>query len=125
MASHYTPETRASVMAALLAGQGVSELAREYQIPESTVSRWKKAAREEAGLSGEIGELLLDYLGENLRTLKAQAVAFRDTDWIRKQSASELGVLHGILSDKAVRLLEALEGSPVEPRPGKEGRRQG
>lgn len=104
-------------MSALLAGQGVAEVAREYSLPESTVSRWRKVARAEAGLSDDIGELLLAYLSENLRTLQAQAVAFRDPEWLRDQGASDVGVLHGILTDKAVRLLEALEGSGVPPTP--------
>lgn len=111
--SHHDPETKAAVMAALLAGQGTCEVARAYDIPESTVSRWKAKAREEAGRSNDVGELLLGYLEENLRTLRAQVVAFRNEEWLAKQGASEVGVLHGILTDKAVRLLEALEGSGV------------
>ena len=53
---HHEPEIRAAVMAALLAGQGVSAVARKYRLPESTVSRWKADARREAGLSDDIGE---------------------------------------------------------------------
>ncbi len=115
MGAHYSPETRAAVMAALLAGQGVSEVAREYRVSESTVSRWKKVARKEAGFSEDVGGLLLSYLAANLTTLKAQAEVFRDPKWLRTQEAGALAVLHGVLTDKAVRLLEALEGSPVEP----------
>jgi transposase-like protein len=96
-------------MAALLAGQGVNEVAAQYRLPKQTVSRWKKAARAEAGRSDDIGELLLGYLRENITTLRAQAVAFRNAAWLEKQDASDVGVLHGILTDKAVRLLEALE----------------
>ncbi len=33
---------------------------------------------------------------------------FRDEDWLYKQDASELTVLHGVVSDKTIRLLEAL-----------------
>jgi transposase-like protein len=111
----HTLETRAAVMGALLAGQGVTEVAAAYDLPQSTVSRWKAMARQEAGRSDDVGELLLDYLRENLTTLSAQAVAFRDPDWLREQGAADAGVLHGILTDKAVRLLEALEGSGVAP----------
>lgn len=104
-------------MAALLAGQGVNEVAREYSLPPSTVSRWKRQARAEAGKSDDVGELLLEYLRENLETLSVQVIAFRDPEWLREQGASEVGVLHGILTDKAVRLLEALEGSGVQAPP--------
>lgn len=122
MAKHYEPETKAAVMAALLAGQGVTEIAREYRIPESTVSRWKKLARAEAGRTEDIGELLMEYLTENLMTLRAQAIAFRDPQWLAAQEAQQAAVLHGVLTDKAVRLLEALEGSGVRPDPSTNGR---
>lgn len=108
----YDPEVRAAAMAALLAGQGVNEVAREYRLPSSTVSRWKKEAREMAGRSNDVGELLLAYLHTNLETLTAQAVAFRDAKWLREQQADQVAVLHGVLTDKAVRLLEALSGGP-------------
>ncbi len=97
-------------MAALLAGQGVSAVAREYAIPESTVSRWRANARRDAGLSDNIGELLLGYVRENLTTLQVQAVAFRDDAWLKEQPAGELAILHGVMTDKCVRLLEALNG---------------
>ena len=106
---HYTPETKAAVMAALLAGQGTTEVAREYEIPASTVSRWKRKARQEVGRSDDVGELLLGYLTENLTTLTAQAKVFREAEWLRTQDAADVAVLHGVLTDKAVRLLEALD----------------
>ena len=119
----HDPETRAAAMAALLEGQAVSAVAKEYKLPPSTVSRWKAKAREEAGRSDDVGELLLDYLTENLRTLRAQAQAFRDPEWLRAQEADAAAVLHGVLTDKAVRLLEALEGSGVRSQPSPNGHR--
>jgi transposase-like protein len=112
MGSHHAPEVRAAVAAALLAGQGVGEVAAQYRLPTSTVSRWKREARRAAGQSEDVGELLLAYLRENLSTLTAQAVVFRDPEWLRTQPAGELAVLHGVMTDKAVRLLEALEEAP-------------
>ncbi len=101
-------------MAALLAGQGVGEVAAAYKLPTSTVSRWRAEARLQAGRSDDVGELLLSYLRENLMTLRAQAVAFRDPQWLKGQEAGAVAVLHGVMTDKAVRLLEALEGSGVQ-----------
>ena len=100
-------------MSALLSGQGVSAVAREYRLPESTVSRWKKEARREAGLTDDVGQLLWAYLTANLATLEAQAVAFRDPAWLKAQPAGELAILHGVMTDKCVRLLEALSGGPI------------
>jgi len=110
MPKEHSPEVKGQVMAALLAGQGVMDVAREYDLPASTVSRWKKKAREEAGRTDDVGALLLEYLRENLVTLTAQAKRFRNPEWLEGQDASDAAVLHGVMTDKAVRLLEALEG---------------
>ncbi len=117
MAKHHDPSLRATVMAALLAGQGVTEVARQYRLPKSTVQRWRKQARVEAGKSDEIGDLLMGYLRENLRTLTAQAIIFRDRSFVTRGSPEHAAILHGVLTDKAVRLLEALSDSPVDPEP--------
>lgn len=109
----HSDEVRAQVMAALLAGQGVQEVATQYEIDKSVVSRWRAALPSEqlqlvASKKGErIEALLFDYLTETLTTLKEQAVIARERDYITKQPAGELAVLHGVMADKAVRLLEA------------------
>lgn len=107
----YDPDTKAAVMAALLTGQSVASVATEYDIPKGTVKYW----RAQAGVSsqvdpqkkGEIGDLLLAYLRANLTALEAQAQVFADKAWLKNQPASELAVLHGVMTDKAVRLMEA------------------
>lgn len=114
----YSEEIKAAAMAALLAGQSVSAVAREYKIPKGTVSGWKKQAEEKSNNSTqkkEIGSLLLDYLRTNLQTLKKQSEVFSDERWLKKQSASEVAVLHGVLADKTIRLLEALADQEESP----------
>ena len=114
----YSPETKAAVMAALLAGQSVSAVAREFKIPKGTVSSWKdrhgsQAVAEVATQKkAEIGDLLVGYLRANLESLQAQAKAFGDLTWLKGQPASELAVLHGVMADKLSRLLEALGNGP-------------
>ena len=102
-------------MAALLTGQSVSSVAKEYEIPKGTVSDWKRLALKKAEGVGneptqknEIGDLLMEYLGANLRSLKVQAEHFGDKTWLASQPADSLAVLHGVQTDKAIRLLEAL-----------------
>lgn len=109
----YSEETKAAVMAALMAGQSVSEVARDYEIPKGTVSSWKKRLKiaDNATQKKEIGELLIDYLKTNLTTLKIQSEMFANVTWLKKQPAGELAVLHGVITDKTVRLLEALSKS--------------
>lgn len=115
MGNEYQPEVKAAVMAALLTGQSVSSVARDYEIPKGTVSGWKKKAFDEVDGVGddttqknEIGDLLMEYLGANLRSLKVQAEHFGDKTWLASQPADSLAVLHGVQTDKAIRLLEAL-----------------
>jgi transposase-like protein len=107
--------TRAAVMAALLAGQGVSEVARQFKLSKSVVSRMKseisKGELEQVGTKKQIefGEKLGDYLSKTLDALAVQAELFGDETYLRGQPVSDLAVLHGIQADKAVRLLEAIE----------------
>lgn len=114
MNAKYSEETKAAVMAALLAGQSVSSVAKDYNLPKGTVSNWKRGIGTGEGIrkrtqkSERIGELLIDYLEANLKALKAQTAVFADTTWLQKQTAENAAVLHGVLTDKAVRLLEAL-----------------
>ena len=118
-----SPETKAAVLAALLEGQAASKVAKDYSLPEGTVRSWRSRMRNDATplrtvateKRDEIGPLLLEYLHENLTTLRAQAVFFRDTKWLEKQDAADLAVLHGVVTDKTVRLLEALNNATVDP----------
>jgi transposase-like protein len=112
--SKYKDETRAAVMAALLTGQSVSSIAKQYDIPKGTVSNWKRNTSgtiKRTQKTEHIGELLIRYLQSNLEALSAQAEQFKDHDWLRKQTASDAAVLHGVMTDKAIRLLEALSKS--------------
>lgn len=120
----YPPETKAAALAALLAGQSVSAVAREYQIPKGTVSNWKT---RRAGVSDvpdagtqkaeSIGDLLVTLLEQNIRGLIAASAVMQDPEWVKRQEASELGVFLGITHDKVVRMLEAMDRSagPATP----------
>jgi transposase-like protein len=108
-------------MAALLAGQSVAEVAKQYDINPATVRSWKSRQQNGEGVAivatqkkEEIGDLLFDYLRTILKSLRVQAEFFSDKNWLKKQQANELAVLHGVTTDKAIRLLEALEGDVTE-----------
>ena len=116
MSNQYSPDQKAAVLAALLAGQSVNSVAREYKLPKSTVSRWKNEPVVPDGgtQKKEVGELVLDYLRSNLEALRAQTVMFSDMAWLAKQNAADIAVLHGVMTDKAIRLLEAMERQTAE-----------
>jgi transposase-like protein len=109
----HSPEVKAAVTAALLAGQGQAQVAREYHLPLSTVGSWIHEIRgnDKSPLprsdSQEIGLLLLDYIKTTLRVLKRQVEAAGDANYLAKQSGTDFAVLHGVLADKVIRLLEA------------------
>ena len=115
MAKH-SDETKAAVMAALLIGQSAASVASEYHIPRTTVMRWKS---ENWTPKKEIGDLILEYLVANLTTLKIQAELFSKETWLNRQSASEAAILHGVMTDKAIRILEALSKAGNNATPDK------
>jgi transposase-like protein len=117
----YSDDIKARCLAALLAGQTATQVAATFGVPVGTLRSWKSRHREGGPVATvamekreRIGTLLLEYLEEGLTTLREQVKVFRDPDWLKKQPASELAVLHGVVADKQIRLLEAL-AVPDEP----------
>lgn len=118
----HSEEVRAQVIAALLAGQGVMEVASQYSLDASVVSRWRSAIPDDqlqvvASKKGqEIEDLLFKYLTTTLKTLKSQAEIAGEREYIIKQPAGEFAVLHGVMADKSIRLLEAIHRASFAPR---------
>ncbi len=121
----YSPEVKAAVLAALLEGQGTTKVAADFKLPEGTVASWRSRMHDGASplrdIASEkrdaIGALLLEYLHENLTTLKSQVVVFRDPVWLKQQTAADAAVLHGVLTDKSIRLLESLGATESDAAP--------
>lgn len=115
--TEYSEQMRAQALAALLTGQSFSEVSRMFGIPIGTLKSWKSRsadaldAPDATGASTKrerIGTLILEYVEEGLTTLREQVKVFRDETWLKQQSASEVAILHGVIADKQIRLLEAL-----------------
>ena len=121
-APKHSPEVRAAAIAALLAGQSVNAVAKEYNLPKGTVSAWKTRrtadicdpSQKTATQKESIGELLNTLVEENLKALIAGARLTQDLTWLRTQGATEVGTLLGITCDKTVRMLEAMAKSRTE-----------
>ena len=111
----HTNEVRAEVISALLAGQGVNEVSRRYNIPKATVSRIKNGLALEQLEQKNIADLVEEHLTESLKaaTALAQKVTSNES-WFIKQNAADIGVLYGILTDKSIRILEAAESAAVQ-----------
>lgn len=107
-------------MAALLAGQGVNDVARQYHLHPSTVSRIKaklqpgelqQVATEKLD---ELGSLIAGVLHSALGAMDAITTQVAQPGYIAKQDAGQIGVLYGIIADKSIRILEAAQAG-VDP----------
>lgn len=113
----YSDELRAAALAdVVIIGQGAT--CAKYGIPRSTLGLWQQTyvTRQDLVLKKDrIGELAITYLEANLQALTAQAHVASQPDYIERQSAGELAILHGVLADKSLRLLEAIRPSVPHP----------
>ena len=112
----------AGLVGATLIGCGGATSNQNRNVPRGTVSDWRKHAQDRGRIdptqkedAPSIDALLRDYVNENLKTLREQAKVFRDPEWLKKQDASSAAVLHGVLADKSIRLLEVFGGEPDLP----------
>ncbi len=127
--TEYSDQVKAQALALLLAGQSFNEVARALNVPIGTLKSWKqrngdvldavRVAPDASAASTKkerIGALLLDYAIATLETLIAQQKAFASETWLYKQSAEGVAILHGVATDKVIRLLEGLtdDSAPVD-----------
>ena len=112
-ANAHPVQLKARAIDALMAGESVAVVSATFGVPLSTVKNWRADARRVQSVGpekrAELGELVACYLQEVLETLSAQTRFARDETWLRSQNAHDLAILHGVLVDKAVRILAALE----------------
>lgn len=111
----HSNKLKGAAIAALLTGDSVSEVAARHGISKSVISRWRAKIPE-----GELqrvatkkGQRFDDAVGNSVRasleSLTAQAKAVSDPEWLRQQSAKDLAMLHGVMFDKSIRLIESAE----------------
>jgi transposase-like protein len=112
----YSDEVRARCLAALNAGESPAAVSAQYNVPAATLRSWKARAAQAGAtplVSEEkrlrMGDLLVGYLTEVVTALRKQAVVGGDAEYLKKQSAADLAVLHREFGDRLVRILEALE----------------
>lgn len=122
----YSRQVKAAAMADLASGVGPTEVAKKHGINYRTVIHWSSelpivkqetfASKKEA-----IGDLIIELLTTNLEIARNLLVVVgNDTEWIKRQSASELGIFYGIITDKTATIasiLTAANQSPQLPAP--------
>ena len=115
-------EVKAAALADLVF-MAPAAVAAKYGLKRSTVNGWKSLERPGSDLltmgdatlisvkKQRIGALMLEYLEASLNALAAQAYVTSDPNYIAKQPADQLAILHGVIADKSIRLVEALHRS--------------
>jgi len=101
----HSPELRAQVIAAVLAGTSIAQAALQFGLSKSLVSEWASAdfsvrtVRTEK-ISPPLEQLIREYLLTGFRAMIAQAEVFSDPAYCRTQDADKLAIAHGVLGDK-------------------------
>jgi len=108
----HPPELKAMVLASLAAGTSPAEVARQFELDLSTISRWGKQIPQvlqavATQKKRDFGDMLGSYLEELIKTAVEQQKHFRDKEWLQRQNAADIAVLHGVSIDKGIRLFEA------------------
>lgn len=121
----FSRAVKAAAMADLAAGMGPTEVSVKHGINYRTVIHWSSelpltvATKHEtfATKKEAIGDLIIDLLDTNLRVAKKllETVA-DDKEWIKSQSASDLGVFYGIITDKSATIASILTAA-AQPQP--------
>src|SRR4051812_25447223 len=109
MAREYAPEVKAEVMAALMAGQSLRQVARETGIPKGTIEHWGNEAKRLAGVGSvsddkkeRIQELLVDLFIAKIESQISLAEHAGDKVWLKLQDASAVAMLLGVSDDKLI-----------------------
>lgn len=113
-------ETKAAVLADLVL-LSPATVAAKYGLKPGTVRRLKSQELHLAPLENDpsvitlkkqrIASLMLEYLEASLNAQIAQAYVTADPNYINRQPAESLAILHGVMGDKAVRILEAIHSA--------------
>lgn len=123
-AKTYTTAQRAEAVARTLAGESPKSIARSLTIPESTIRSWRDTARtliaewadEERIRTGGtpknaawLNDEIWGLVGDSIAAIRAIARQTANAEWLSGQNAAQLAVLAGVLHDKLVRILSAIE----------------
>lgn len=117
----YPPETRASVVAEILSGHPINEVAKRWNIPQQTAQGWWAIDRPTESTNARTRERMVEHLYDtafdSLEGVRASARLLQDTSWTRTQSAADIAALVAVLSDRTIRMLGGLRPAGYEQQP--------
>lgn len=112
----YTPEVKASVVTAWMAGASLNQLVTQFSVPKTTVQRWTKGLERVAlerttePKTRTLADLASELAAESFNAAIAILRLAQDREWLDKQNANDLAILFGVNADKLYRLLPAFVG---------------
>lgn len=129
----HDPELKARARAALAAGTSPNQIARDLELPVSTVKSWKRdllrqnpdldldepARGGEPGGPLDLAEYVRDDLAADLRIKRGIARALNDREWLKKQSAAGLAqLLREVNTNKQWTVTAVTTGADYAPLSG-------
>lgn len=125
-----TPEViKQAIAAGLIAGEKPLELSLLHNVSLPTISRIKRKylsaemlAKMEEEKAAILGDLMIMSLESGIEATVRIANLTKDDGWLCTQNAGDLGKMYGIVSDRVIRVAEALETikRPIEDHTGYE-----
>ena len=116
----------AKVIACLACGKSIKETSAELDISEDWVVRVRKELPEDfiasftAAKTNEISELIEQGLKAQLLAMIKMVEVTNDELWLKAQRAPELATFFGVVNDKTVRILAAIERADERARSERE-----
>jgi hypothetical protein len=120
MASTYSDELKAQVIAEWMAGASQKQLVAAYHVPQTTIRSWiaghdrvviAPSAAPKKAEPYDLDRMAVDLVDGSVRAVTAIFGVTADDTWLKRQNAADLAVLAGVISDKLYRLLGAIQPS--------------
>lgn len=109
-------EVKMAIASEIAAGEKPIDLAEKYGCSLATVTRAKQKyltpemlAKMDEQKAAVLGDLMILSLESGIEATVRIANTTKDDGWLRTQNAGDLGKMYGIISDKVVRVAEAME----------------
>lgn len=111
------PEVEAQIQAAIIAGAKQADLARQFGMPRSTITRIRMRMNEEQVVNGaarriieastNLDERMAELLAENLTALIGIAKTTQDEVYRKSQNAAALATLYREIATTTLQILTA------------------
>ena len=120
----YDTKTKSAAIEAVLGGQEIAFVAKEFDIPHQTLRSWMRRAqikiekvKPSPANEDKIGGLLIRLVEAELEGMEAVVKLLLDEDWLKAQRADNVAALYALVSDKNMQKIEAMSATPDDNTP--------